>query len=87
MTRLLQRAFTTVAASLSPDSQDRLAQLMMENMGRLEEALEGAWDEQVFEASAIKAMESEKVRGLLKRVAAGASPRWSRRSTLNPPAA
>lgn len=41
----------------------------MENVDRLEEALEGAWDEQVFEASAIKAMESEKVRGLLKRVA------------------
>ncbi len=69
MTRLLQRAFTTVASSLSPDSQDRLAHLMMENMGRLEEALEGAWDEQVFEASAIKAMESESVRSLLKRAA------------------
>ncbi len=66
MTRLLQRAFTTVASNLS---QDRLAHLMMENMGRLEEALEGAWDEQVFEASAIKAMESESVRSLLKRAA------------------
>ena len=69
MTRLLQQAFTTVSTNLSPDSQDRLAQLMMENVGRLEEALEGAWDEEVFEASAIKAMESDKVRGLLKKVA------------------
>ncbi len=70
MTRLLQRAFTTVAANLSPGSQDRLAHLMMENVGRLEEALEGAWDEQVFEASAIEAMETEKVRDLLKRAVA-----------------
>ena len=69
MTRLLQQALTTVSASLSPDSQDRLAHLMMENVGRLEEALESAWDEQVFEASAIKALESDKVRGLMKRVA------------------
>ncbi len=69
MTRLLQQAFTTVATNLSPASQDRLAHLMMENVGRLEEALEGAWDEQVFEASAIQAMESDKVRDLLKRVA------------------
>lgn len=69
MTRLLQQAFTTVSASLSPDSQDRLAHLMMENVGRLEDALEGAWDEQVFEASATKAIESGKVRDLLKRVA------------------
>ena len=58
-----------MSASLSPDSQDRLAHLMMENVGRLEEALEAAWDEQVFEASAIKALESDKVRGLMKRAA------------------
>ena len=69
MTRLLQQAFTTVSTNLSPDSQDRLAQLMMENVGRLEEALEGAWDEQVFEASAIEAMRSDKVRGLLRKAA------------------
>ena len=68
MTRLLQQAITTVSATLSPDRQDRLAQLMIENVDRLEEALEAAWDEQVFEASAIKAMESDKVRNLLKRV-------------------
>ncbi len=69
MTRLLHRAFTTVAASMSPASQDRLAHLMMENVGRLEEALEHAWDEQAFEASAIEALESDKVRGLLQRAA------------------
>ena len=69
MTRLLQQAFTTVSANLSPDRQDRLAQLMMANVGRLEEALEAAWDEQVFEASAIEAMESHRVRSLLKQVA------------------
>lgn len=70
MTRLLQQAFASVSSNLSPDRQDRLAQLMMENLGRLEEALEAALDEQVFEASAMKAMESDKVRSLLKRVAA-----------------
>ena len=70
MTRLLQHAITTVAANMSPDSQDRLAQLMMENVDRLEEALEGAWDEQVFEASAVEALESDRVRSLLQRAAA-----------------
>ncbi len=69
MTRLLEQAFTTVSTNLTPDRQDRLAQLMMTDVGRLEEALEAAWDEQVFETSALKAMESTKVRALLKRVA------------------
>lgn len=69
MTRLLEQAFTTVSASLSPDRQDRLAQLMMKDVGQLEEALEAAWDEQVFEASAVKALESAKIRGLLQRAA------------------
>ncbi len=69
MTRLLQQAFTTVSDNLSLDGQDRLAQLMMANVGRLEEALEAAWDEQVFEVSAVEAMESERVRSLLKKVA------------------
>ncbi len=69
MTRLLQQAFTTVSDNLSPDGQDRLARLMMANVGRLEEALEAAWDEQVFEVSAVEAMGSERVRSLLKQVA------------------
>ena len=69
MTRLLQQALTAVSANMSPDRQDRLAQLMMVDVGRLEEALEAAWDEQVFENSAVQALESDKVRGLLKRVA------------------
>jgi hypothetical protein len=70
MTRLLQQAFTTVSATLTPDSQDRLAHLLLENVSRLEDALVAAWDEQVFEVSAVRALESAKVRGLIKKVAA-----------------
>ncbi len=69
MTRLLQQAFTTVSTKLSPDGQNRLAQLMLADVGRLEEALEAVWDEQVFEASAIEAMESDRIQDLLNRVA------------------
>jgi len=69
MTRLLQEAFTTVSTSLSRDAQDRLAQLMIRNVSRLEAILEDELDEQVFEASAIRAVESDKVQALLKRVA------------------
>ena len=69
MTKLLRQAFNTVSENLSPERQDRLAQLMMADVGRLEEALEAAWDEQVFEASAIEAVESDRVRGLLKLAA------------------
>jgi hypothetical protein len=70
MTRLLQEAFTTVSATLSPDGQDRLAHLMLENVGLLEDALVAAGDEEVFEVSAVKALESDKVRGLMKKAAA-----------------
>jgi hypothetical protein len=70
MTKLLQEAFTTVSTSLSRDAQDRLAQLMIRNVNRLEAILEDELDEQVFESSAIRAVESDKVQALLKRVAA-----------------
>ena len=69
MTKLLEQAFATVSTSLSQEGQDRLAQLMIGNLDRLEEILEDAFDEQVFEASALKAIESEKVQNLLIRVA------------------
>ncbi len=69
MTRLLEQAFTRVSTNLSQEGQDRLAQLMIGSLDRLEGILEDAWDEQVFEASAIEAIESEKVQNLLRRAA------------------
>jgi len=55
MTKLLEQALTTVSTKLSRESQDRLARLLMGNFDRLEEVLEDALDEQVFEASAAEA--------------------------------
>ncbi len=69
MTRLLEQAFTTVSTSLSHEGQDRLARLLLRNPDRIEEILETALDEQIFEASAVEAIESEKVQTLLRRVA------------------
>ena len=69
MTKLLEQALTTVSTRLSKERQDRLAHLMIGNLNRLEEVLEDALEEQAFEASAIRALESKKVRDLLKRAA------------------
>jgi hypothetical protein len=61
MTKLLEQALTTVSAHLNPEGQSRLARLMIRNLGPLEEILEDALDEQVFESCAREAIDSEKV--------------------------
>ncbi|MDI6792813.1 MAG: hypothetical protein QME81_08115 [bacterium] len=69
MTKLLQKAFTMVSTRLNHQDQDRLAHLMIENGDKLKELLEDRLDEQHFEASVLKAIESETVQQLLKKVA------------------
>lgn len=70
MTKSLQQAVSTVAATLSPADQDRLARLMIHNLDRFRGLLEEATDERVFEQSAIEAIESESIQSLLSRAAA-----------------
>ncbi len=69
MTRLLQEAVSAVAARLEPPEQDRLARLMMQNLNRLRHVLEEEAEEQVFEAAAVDAIESEAVQDLLAQAA------------------
>lgn len=69
MTKLLQKAFTMVSTRLNQHDQDRLAHLMIENGDKLQELLEDRLDEQRFDTSALKAIESETVQHLLKKVA------------------
>lgn len=69
MTNLLQETVTMVSTRLNQQDQNRLAHLMIENVGKLPKLLEDELDEQRFDASAVKAIESETVQHLLKRVA------------------
>lgn len=69
MTKLLEEAFTTISTKLSQQDQDRLAQLMIENIDKLPELLEEEMEEGSFDISAVKAIESGKVQNLLKKVA------------------
>ena len=69
MTKLLRKAFTMVSTRLNQQDQDRLAYLIIENVGKLPQLLEDEIEEQSFDLSAIKALESETVQNLLKKVA------------------
>lgn len=69
MTKLLEEAFTTISTKLSQQDQDRLAQLMIENIDKLPELLEEEMEEGSFDISAVKAIESGKVQNLLKKAA------------------
>lgn len=69
MTKLLQKAFTIVSTRLNRHDQDRLAYLIIENVGKLRQVLEDEIEEQSFDLSAVKALESETVQNLLKKVA------------------
>jgi len=69
MTKLLQKAFTIVSTRLNQHDQDRLAYLIIENVGKLRQVLEDEIEEQSFDLSAVKALESETVQNLLKKAA------------------
>jgi hypothetical protein len=69
MTKLLQKAFTIISTRLNHEDQDRLACLIIENVGKLHQLLEDEIEEQSFDLSTVKALESETVQNLLKKVA------------------
>ncbi|MEA3416344.1 MAG: hypothetical protein U9R02_09355 [Thermodesulfobacteriota bacterium] len=69
MTKLLQKAFTIISTRLNQKDQDRLACLIIENVAKLHQLLEDEIEEQSFDLSAVKALESETVQNLLKKVA------------------
>ena len=69
MTKLLQKAFTIISTRLNQEDQDRLACLIIENVAKLHQLLEDEIEEQSFDLSAVKALESETVQNLLKKVA------------------
>jgi len=69
MTKLLRKAFTIVSTRLNQQDQDRLAYLIIGNVGKLHQLLEDEIEEQSFDLSAVKALESETVQNLLKKVA------------------
>ena len=69
MTKLLQKAFTMISTRLNQKDQDRLAYLIIENVWKLHQLLEDEIEEQSFDLSAVKALESETVQNLLKKVA------------------
>ena len=69
MTKLLQKAFTIISMRLNQEDQDRLACLIIENVAKLHQLLEDEIEEQSFDLSAVKALESETVQNLLKKVA------------------
>lgn len=69
MTKLLQEAFTLVSTQLNQQDQDKLAHLMIENIGKLQNLLEDEAEEKRFDASALEAIGSETVQNLLSKVA------------------
>jgi len=69
MTKLFQEAVTKASTELNPQDQDRLAQFLLANVGRLHELIEDVIEEYAFERNAIAAIESESVQRLLKQVA------------------
>jgi|LGOV01.1.fsa_nt_gb hypothetical protein len=69
MTKLLRKAFTIVSTRLNQQDQDRLAYLIIGNVGKLHQLLEDEIEEQSFDLSAVRALESETVQNLLKKVA------------------
>lgn len=69
MTKLLEEAFTTISKKLNLQDQNRLAHLMIENVGKLHELLGDEIHEQNFDNAAVEVIESGKVQNLLKKVA------------------
>lgn len=69
MTALLQEAFTKASTELNPYDQDRLAQVILEYRGKLHDLVEDLVEELEFEKTVISVIESERIQGLLGKVA------------------
>ncbi len=69
MTKALEKAFTMASTGLHHKDQDRLGWFIIDNFPKLHEILDDLLDEQNFDRNAIKAIESENVQHLLRKVA------------------
>jgi len=69
MTDLLNEAFTLVSAKLNHREQDNLARILITNIENLHKFIEDTLDEQNFDTAAVKAVESQRVQHLFKKVA------------------
>jgi len=69
MTKLFQEAMTKASTELTPSDQDRLAQFLLANVGRLHDLIDDVVEEYLFDKQAVAAIESKPVQRLLKHVA------------------
>jgi len=69
MTKLFQEAMTKASMELTPKDQDRFAQFLLANSGRLHDLIDDVVEEFIFEKQAIAAIESEPVQRLLNQIA------------------
>jgi hypothetical protein len=69
MTKLFQEAMTKASTELTPNDQDRFAQFLIANVGRLHDLIDDVIEEYVFDKQVVAAIESEPVQRLLKQVA------------------
>ena len=69
MTTLLQEALTKVSTELNQHDQDRLARVILEYRGKLHDLVEDLVEELEFEKTVISVIESERIQGLLSKVA------------------
>lgn len=69
MTKLFQEAITKASAELTPNDQDRFAQWLLANVGRLHELIDDVVEEYLFDKQATSVIESEPIQQLLNQVA------------------
>ncbi len=69
MTKLFQEAITKVSLELNQQDQDRFAQFILANVGKLHDLVEDVLEEYAFEKQAITAIESDAVQRLFMQVA------------------
>jgi hypothetical protein len=69
MTKLFQEAMTKASTELTPGDQDRLAQWLLANVGRLHDLIDDVVEEYLFDKQSMSVIESEPIQRLLKQVA------------------
>lgn len=69
MNKLFQEAMTKASTELTPNDQDRFAQWLLANVGRLHDLIDYVVEEYLFDTQAVAAIESEPIQRLIKQVA------------------
>ena len=68
-TKLFQEAFSKVSTELTPTDQDRFAQFLLANVGRLHDLIVDVVEEYSFDKQVIATIESQPIQRLLEQVA------------------